>query len=56
MLQMLMIIVKNVSVIRSFRIDEIQVFVDITLSNFNKPHTPSEIRQCQVPIHLTLET
>ena len=42
MLQMLMITIKYVLIIGSFRIDEIEVCVDISLSNFNKPHTLSE--------------
>ena len=41
MQQMLMITGKYVLIIGSFRNRLIEVFVDISLSNFNKPHTLS---------------
>ena len=39
-----------------FKIDEIEVLVDICQSNFSKPHTPSELWLCQLASHLTLAT
>ena len=39
--QMLIITIKNVSIVGSFLIDDIEVFDVISLSNFNKPHTLS---------------
>ena len=40
--QLLMVTLNYVSIVGSFQIDVIEVFVDISLSNFNKLHTPSE--------------
>ena len=38
---MLMITVKYILIVGSFRIYEIEVFIDIIISNFNKAHTSS---------------